>query len=277
VGYTDAHVHVWTNDTASYPLAEGYTAAQMQPPTFTAEELFTHSQPCGVDRVVLIQMSFYGHDNRYMLDTIARYPSVFRGVAVVDHRSARLNEEVGRLTAGGVRGFRVYQLAAGPYKPLDDAEYAPLLGLAGELGLVVCPLIDPGWLPAVGRVAPRFPDTTFLIDHLARIGGGKPIDPADVEALCALAAHENCAVKVSAFYALGSGRAPYDDLAPLIRRVWETFGAERMAWATDCPYQVQRETYADSLALIREGLPFLTDADRAAILGGTAQRLFFAR
>ncbi|MBM3500301.1 MAG: amidohydrolase [Armatimonadetes bacterium] len=276
MGYIDGHVHVWTDDLAGYPLAAGYAVEQMRPPTFTPAELLAHAQPCGVDRIVLIQMSFYGTDNSYMLDAIARYPEVFRGVAIVDHADAELAERVARLRAGGVRGFRVYQLAGGDTPPLDAPEYADLCGVAGELGMAVCPLIDVPLLSGVGRAADRFPATTFVIDHLARIGAGRPIEPADVDALCALAEHPNCVVKASAFYALGAGKAPYDDLVPLIRRVWEAFGAERMMWATDCPYQVQSETYGDSLALIRDRLPFLTDGDRAAILEGTAARVFFS-
>jgi predicted TIM-barrel fold metal-dependent hydrolase len=275
MGHIDAHVHVWTDDLARYPLAEGFPAEQMQPPTFTADELLGHARPCGVDRVVLIQMSFYGFDNRYMLDTIAQQPDVFRGVAIVDHTHPRLGEVLAQLRAGGVRGFRVYQLAGGDAAPLDAPEYEALCALAGEAGMAVCPLIDVSLLPAAGGAAARFPGTTFVIDHLARIGAGRPIDPDEVDALCALARHPNCCVKVSAFYALGTGKAPYDDLAPMVRRVWEAFGAERMLWATDCPYQVQSETYADSVALVRDGLPFLSEADRAAILEGTAARLFF--
>jgi predicted TIM-barrel fold metal-dependent hydrolase len=275
MGHIDAHVHVWTADTDAYPLAPGYAAAQMKPPTFTAEELFAHSQPCGVERVVLIQMSFYGFDNRYMLDTIARYPEAFRGVAVVDHTRAELADEMAWLQAGGVRGFRVYQLAGGS-GPLDSTDYQSLCGLAGDMGMAVCPLIDPPLLPALGRAAEQFPKTTFVIDHLARIGAGKAIDPADVAALCALAKHSNCLVKVSAFYALGEAVPPHDDLIPLVRSVWQAFGADRLMWATDCPYQVQTEAYEDSLALVRDRLPFLSEADRAAILEGTAARVFFS-
>jgi predicted TIM-barrel fold metal-dependent hydrolase len=46
-------------------------------------------------------------------------------------------------------------------------------------------------------------------------------------------------------------------------------------WATDCPYQVDDETYEASLALVRDGLPFLNEAEREAILRGTAERVFF--
>lgn len=60
--FIDAHVHVWTPDTARYPLAEGYKKEDMKPPSFTPEELFKHSKPSGVDRINLIQMSFYGFD-----------------------------------------------------------------------------------------------------------------------------------------------------------------------------------------------------------------------
>jgi hypothetical protein len=66
--YIDAHVHVWTSDTKKYPLAPRYPREQMQPPDFPPEALLPHAQPCGVSRIVLIQMSYYGYDNSYMLD-----------------------------------------------------------------------------------------------------------------------------------------------------------------------------------------------------------------
>src|SRR2546421_9885231 len=82
--YIDAHVHVWTPDTAHYPLAPGYKKEDMKPASFTPEQLFKHCKPAGVDRINLIQMSFYGFDNRYMTDMIALYPETFAGTAVID-------------------------------------------------------------------------------------------------------------------------------------------------------------------------------------------------
>jgi predicted TIM-barrel fold metal-dependent hydrolase len=49
-------------------LAAGYQRENMQPPSFTPQELFAHAHPLGVERIVLIQMSFYRYDNAYMLD-----------------------------------------------------------------------------------------------------------------------------------------------------------------------------------------------------------------
>jgi len=62
MAFIDAHVHVWTDDIAHYPLASGYKPEDMKPKRFTPDDLFKHSKPAGVDRINLIQMSFYGFD-----------------------------------------------------------------------------------------------------------------------------------------------------------------------------------------------------------------------
>jgi hypothetical protein len=55
--YIDAHSHIWTQDVAHYPLAHGFTIADMKPRSFTAEEFPAKCQPLCVGRVNLIQMS----------------------------------------------------------------------------------------------------------------------------------------------------------------------------------------------------------------------------
>src|SRR5438309_323798 len=107
-GCIDAHVHVWTPDTHRYPLATGFSRKDMVPPSFTPEELFAHCHPSGVSRVVLIQMSFYKFDNRYMLEAIARRPGTFRGVAIVDETQPGVCDTMKALAKKGVRGFRIY-------------------------------------------------------------------------------------------------------------------------------------------------------------------------
>ena len=62
----------------------------------------------------------------------------------------------------------------------------------------------------------------------------------------------------------------------MIRALRDAYGAKRLMWATDCPYQLAAgHGYEPSLALIRDRCDFLSDAERADVLGGTAARLFF--
>src|SRR5271163_3930334 len=106
--YIDAHVHVWTPDNAHYPLAGGFKKEDMQPASFTPEELFKHCKPAGVDRINLIQMSYYGFDNSYMLDMIAGHKDVFSGTAVIDPEGANPAKLMGEIAKKSVRAFRVY-------------------------------------------------------------------------------------------------------------------------------------------------------------------------
>ena len=92
-----------------------------------------------------------------------------------------------------------------------------------------------------------------------------------------MARHKNVSVKVSAFYALGKKQAPYTDLAPLIRSVFDAFGPERLMWASDSPYQVvDGHTYNASINLIKAGLDFLSTGDKEWLLRKTAERMFFS-
>lgn len=275
-GYIDAHVHVWTSDLENYPLAEGYSKSDMQPPSFTPEELFAHAHPSGVDRIVLIQMSYYGFDNRYMTDTIARFPGVFSGVAVVDEHAGSLAATLRELHSQGVRGLRIHPASTPVDRWASSPGMASLWGLAADQGLAVCPLINPEALPEIEKLCVRFPKTQVVIDHFARIGIDGQIRDAQLDQLCRLAKFPQVHVKTSAFYALGKKQPPYTDLGPMIRRVRDAYGAERLMWASDCPFQVDPgHSYAASIDLIRTGLDFLTADERDHLLRKTAERVYF--
>jgi predicted TIM-barrel fold metal-dependent hydrolase len=252
---------------------------------------------------------FHGYDNSCMLDAARRYPGKFAICALIDDRDATTPpaDLMRSLLAQGVSGFRIDPFPKGKAM-LDSANrradwlesegMASMWACAAETRQAMCCLIDPSDIPDVDAMCSRFSTTPVVIDHFARIGVSGVVEEDDLASLCALARHPEVCVKLSAFYALGKKQPPYRDLAPMIERLLGAFGASRLMWATDCPYQltgaaagldgpteVVRHTYADSLALIQPsgggggssgGLPFLTDEDREAILWKTAERVFFS-
>jgi predicted TIM-barrel fold metal-dependent hydrolase len=280
MGFIDAHVHVWTPDTAHYPLAEGFKKENMKPASFTPEELFKHAKPAGVDRVNLIQMSFYGFDNRYMLDMIALYPDVFVGTAVIDPHADRPDRLMGELAKKKVRAFRIHPALSKqpPAHWLEPPGYARMCTAGANNNQAMSCLISPDALPELDRMCRKFPDTPVIIDHLCRIGLNGTIDDKDVDSLCSMARHKRVLVKVGAFYALGKKKAPYTDLAPLIQKVVKAFGAKRCMWESDCPFQVSDgHKYQDSIDLVRKRLEFLSDEDRDWLLRRTAEEFFFKK
>jgi predicted TIM-barrel fold metal-dependent hydrolase len=278
MNFIDAHVHVWTPDTAHYPLAAGHKPAEMRPRSFTPEELFKHSRPAGVNRINLIQMSFYGFDNRYMLDMIQMHKGVFVGTAVVDPHAKDVARQMTVLGRRGVRAFRIHPRLSRqpPARWLEPPGYARMFAQAAKNNQALSCLIDPDALPEVDRMCRRYAETPVIIDHLCRIGADGTVRDKDVKALSALAAHKRVLLKVGAFYALGKRQPPYDDLGPLIRQVVQAFGARRCMWESDCPFQVQGvHTYRASIDLVRTRLKFLTAADRDWLLRRTAEEFFF--
>ena len=273
-GYIDAHVHVWTNDLQKCPLGPGFMAQDMNPAAYVPDQILRDARPSGVDRVVLVQMSYYGYDNSFMLEAIKESPNVFRGIAIVDGKGEQPDAQMRSLAKLGVRGFRLYPEEVS-LSVLEQAGFRKMFQCGAEQRLAMCLLMNPDSLSVVDRHCQKFPDTPVVVDHLARIGMGGVIGDADVRALCGLARHPQVMVKLSGFYALGQAKPPHLDLVPLIKRVYEAFGAKRLMWGSDCPFQVAHETYRDCLSLVRDRIDFIPDDDKDWILARTAEELFF--
>jgi predicted TIM-barrel fold metal-dependent hydrolase len=275
-GFIDAHSHIWTPDTKGYPLGKGFLKKNMKPASFTPEQLFSHAKPVGVTRVVLIQMSFYRYDNSYMLDMMKKHPGRFSGVAVIDENDSP-QKTMQAMKAKGVRGFRIRPGDKSSDEWLKTDGMQAMWKTGAKEGLAMCHLIDAKFLPSVGAMCKKYPYTPVVIDHFARIGVDGTVHKKELDDLVALAKHKTVKVKVSAYYALGKKAAPYTDLLPMIRRLTDAYGPERLMWASDCPFQiVGGHDYRNSIDLIRKRADFLSESDRDWILRRTAAETFFA-
>lgn len=264
-GYIDAHVHVYDADSGT-----------KMPLRFTPADLFAHCKPSGVDRIVLIQISSYRYDNSYMLRAVKEHPGVFSAVAVADHERTDIEPLMRDFARQGVRGWRIAPRGVSPEHWLDSPGMHRMWKLAPELKQATCPLINPEALPAVDRMCDQYPETNVVIDHMARIGATGEIKDADIKLLTRLARHANAYVKISAFYALGNKKAPHTELVPLIHRLFDAFGPKRLMWASDSPFQViNGHSYAASVELVRDKLPFLKGDDREWLLAKTAAKVFY--
>ncbi|MBM3933633.1 MAG: amidohydrolase [SAR202 cluster bacterium] len=275
--YIDSHVHVWTADTGRYPFIKGMDPATAVPRDFPPETLLRWARPSRVGRILIVGTNKYGTDNRYLFDTIERFPAVFRGAPILDHAAPDVAAQIKEALHRGAAGFRIVpqkDYAKGWDNP---SAFAAMFTAAADTGQAVCLLISPQGLDDTAAMCARYPDTTVVIDHMARVGADGPVTDADTEALCRLAKYPNVFVKVSAFYALGAKSKPHDDLKPLIKSLVDAFGTSRLMWGSDAPHQLVHETYEDSIALVRDRLDFLSEAQRREVLCGTAERVFFWR
>lgn len=282
MNWIDSHVHVWTENEELYPRRSSYPIPAgldikdfpVAPTHFPPETIMSHATPLGVDRIVLVQMSFYGTDNSYMTDAIKRYPESFRGIGYVDPNDIDVGYGMATLLEKGVTGFRLV-CESNAANWLQSDGYDSMFRAAAETRQAIGVLINPEGLNELGRMAAKHPDTIIVIDHMSRIGANGQIHREDVKRACELAIHKNVYVKISAFYALGRKEPPHTELIPMIRHFYDAFGANRLMWASDCPFQVVDEVYEDSISLVRDDLEFLSVEEKDQILRGTAESVYF--
>ncbi len=275
--WIDAHVHLWTSEWETYPISTNFLDHEPKPERFMPADLFAVQEGTGVKRTVLVQMSFYEYGNQFMLDVMSHFPGRFGGIGIVNHQLKNVKTTMTRMAEKGVRGFRLYAFPDRVKNWETHRGIATMWKTGAEEGLAMCCLSNPEVLPVIRKMCERFPDTPVVIDHFSRIGRSGNVEEEPLNNLLKLAEFPNVHVKTSAFYALGKKAPPYLDLLPMFQQVRDAFGAERLMWGSDCPYQLQGDhTYEASLDLVTKQADFLSEEEKQQILQVTAEKLFFS-
>jgi predicted TIM-barrel fold metal-dependent hydrolase len=211
---------------------------------------------------VLVQPSFFGTDNREMLEALAIDPAHLRGVAVLD--GAADAAHIGRLDQAGVRAVRL-NLAGAQDELYSLAPWRGLLERVHHRGWHLEVFLDAGRLPEVAASIARTP-MRVVFDHF-----GHP-DPADVEATFAaverLSRTHDVWAKLSAPYRL-EGLDP----GPLARRWIDLVGEARLVWGSDWPW-TRHEEGRDYRAALASLTDWVGERPARAILWDNPARLY---
>lgn len=212
----------------------------------------------GLDRGVLVQPSFLGGDNRFLLDCLAAAGGRLAGVAVIDE--AICDESAERMHAAGVRGVR-FNLIGRSIDVLQSPAARHVAALAMRLGWHVELHADAADLAAALPLLDGF-DGAIVVDHFGRPPAGR------VDAVLGWASDARIHVKLSAPYRVG-----FRDIAALTARLLDAYGTDRLLWGSDWPWtQHEAAVRVDDITPAAFGL----DAEAVEGLDRTAYRLFFS-
>jgi L-fuconolactonase len=199
-------------------------------------------------------------------------------VGWVDLAAPDAGDAVGRLRAlpgGGLLCGIRHPVLAEP-DPGWLARPAVLAGLhsLAAAGLVFDIVVLPHQLPAAVAAARSVPELSFVLDHLggppAETGHGATSGPW-AAAIRALAALPNVTCKLSGAH---TSPARASDLRPYYQTVLAAFGPHRLMFGTDWPVSTLAASYGQICDLYRELTAGLSAAEREAIFGGTARRIY---
>jgi predicted TIM-barrel fold metal-dependent hydrolase len=277
----DTHAHLVTGDTGAYPPSPPSGAinpGDLDDP-MTVERLIGEMDATGVDKAVLVQRgSIYGFDSSYVCDSAARFPERLAAVCSIDATAAGCAESVRHWVGErGAAGVRMMELVKGSdIGWLDSPLAREAWQAAADLGAPVCVHFFP-WnrtegLTRLDAIVRAIPGLTVVIDHFAAIkSDAGPPDHGVDELLETVAKHEGVTIKFTTI-PLGRLEEAGIDYRPVVARVKDLFGAERIMWGSDVTQSPG--SYEHMAVLGRRAVEQMSAAEQEQILAGTAQRVY---
>lgn len=274
---TDAQVHLFEADTPSRPWPRDADRMGAPRASFGAGEMLAEMNAIGVDRAVIVPPVWAGDENASALAAAKAHPGRFAVMGRFDPFAPLLRERLERELANSeLLGFRMSgRWGSRPVSFMDALAEDALEDFweACESLRVPVMCLTLQRPEVLEPVAERHPRLRLIVDHMA--GAGPPSQDgaaAVLRSLVALGRHSGVHVKVSGVPNRSREGFPFTDMHSVVRAIYDGFGADRMIWAADIT-QLTKNTYAECLRAWQEGIPFLSSADREAVLGGTAARV----
>lgn len=266
----DSHAHVFVRD---LPLA----SARRYAPDYdaTLEQYLALLDEYDIRHGVLVQPSFLGTNNEYLLQALSEAKGRCVGVAVVDPGCG--SDYLVTLRDQYVRGVRLNLFGAQDINLRQTCwqqlfSRVKALDMHVELHAPIATLAN--YIPAIIEH-----EVDLVIDHFGRptLDNARTpqatLNTEQFNYLLSLSDSRGVFVKVSAIYRIFSQAQP-DTLTALISLFMNTFTSERLMWGSDWPH-TQHETrhqFGDSIGWARE---YIEDpADRQNIFFSTAASFY---
>ncbi|MFC5418091.1 MAG: amidohydrolase [Stutzerimonas stutzeri] len=272
----DAHQHFWSLARGDYGWltpALGLIHRDFGPADL-APLLAAHS----VERTILVQAAPTEAETAYLLDIAAKTLFVAGVVGWSDFDAPNVAERIATLAADPLLvGLRPMVQDIPDDGWLARPELAPAFKAMVANGLVFDALLKPRHIPAMLAVLERHPNLACVIDH-----GAKPdLVNGDLTAwrvgIGALARHPGLTCKLSGLVTEAGPDWTLETLRPVVEHLLATFGPERLIFGSDWPVVTLRASYAQWFEVAEALLAGLSEAQRAAVFGGNAQKLYLSQ
>ena len=281
----DAHIHLWNrlhgDDIGIEREALSWGRARQNgevyyatPPAFedslsTVERALAHMDWLGIDRAVVLQEFMDGKQDGYLSEVRKAWPTRFSCMALFDRHY--FDDPMGcfgkAIDEGQLQGFLI--LTPRPFAEIAIPALLPLWEACAERGL---PIVLKNGDPAdIRELVKKVPDLKIVWSHFAGRAG-----PAEQyrERIEMTASNPNMAIDAGGM--TFRQRYPFTEAQETLHEAVELVGADKIAWGSDYPRPglVADCSYKQQVEFITVECDFLTEAQRDAILSGTALRIY---
>ena len=269
----DSQVHAYEANTPKRPWA----TQPNWPDHVTGDEMVAAMDKVGVDGAIFISaFSQYRYDASYAVEVARAHPKRMAIVKPVDPDDPDVANVIAdwKKTPGAV-GIRIMLTKENGRGP-DHAGLGRIARAAVQYDVPVNVLC---WdnVDAGTALVDRYPETRFIIDHLAilqpRVPPAPPQPWADLPKVLELAKRPNAVIKVSGACTLSREPYPFNDIWDPLARVFDAWGFERCLWGTDWTRAFAVVNYEQAVKPFLE-TKRLSDSERAMLMGGACAKAY---
>ena len=267
----DTHVHFYNAGKMRSPSP---WTGQAPPRAEAPADFMRLAAPTGVVGMVVIEAIQSGReieDNQWILDEAKRNPAIVGYIGRLEFEAPDFARQLDRFAADPVfRGIRPRRQFADLAGCMSDPAFHRGLGLLSDRGLIFESGGLPPAIPALTKLARRYPDLRIVFEHLPLIDSAEERPEELRLALAEAAALPNVYAKVSHIMRTREGRPVLDPAAyrPGLDALFSLFGPDRVMYGSDWPKPSALTRYATIHRLA---------ADYVQPLGPTGAAKFFWR
>lgn len=282
---TNIHVIAPPEERAKYPLniAPGTESEFTDDQSNSPKNFLRLMEEGGLTQAYLMASRFHGFDNSYCADALANSPKDrFVGVANIDITAPDAPDKISywieqrgmhgvRFWGGGpVAGHRFPGDTRGRADYVDDPKYRPAWERVRDLGIPVnAQATMPEVLANTHRLLDQFPDLPFTLNNLAHVPAEEGGDSQAARDLLELAQFPRTYVNFSVAFIRKTMESPA--AKELLMALLQHFGPRRLIWSS---FSTGNRPLKPALDTLQQGLAFLSEEDRAGVLGEGARDLY---
>jgi L-fuconolactonase len=270
----DAHQHFWRYSPQTHGWIDDNMAVLKR--DFLPEDLAPLLRERNYAGCVAVQAEQAVSETRWLLSLADQNDFIKGVVGWVDLRDPDVASVLAELVRHPrFRGVR-HIVQGEPDDFMLGEEFQRGIAALAPFGLTYDILIYPRQLPAAIELCQRFPQQSFVLDHIAKpdMKAGTR-EPWATQLRALAAAHPTLTCKLSGLVTEADWAGwKLTDIHPFLDTVLEAFGTQRLMIGSDWPVCTLAADYHRTMGLVEEYLARVPPAAREAILGGTAAAFY---
>ncbi|MEO8885670.1 MAG: amidohydrolase family protein [Mucilaginibacter sp.] len=270
----DSHQHFWKYD----PVRDTWITKEMSiiQKDFLPEDLEPVLKANGIDGCVVVQSDQSEDENQFQLANADKHDFIKGIVGWVDFRSPDVEKRLEYYSQfSKLKGFRHVLQGEKKRDLMLQPDFLNGISLLNKYGFTYDILIYPDQLKYVTEMVAKFPEQSFVVDHIAKPYIKDKILLEWAEDIAALAQFKNVYCKISGMVTETNWNQWLpDEFEPYMDVVVESFGIDRVMFGSDWPVCLVSATYKQVYDIVKEYFSGYSVSEQTKFFGGNAIKFY---